>query len=547
MDKGGKMTFYKRSVIFLMALLLVIPFIFPKEKKVRRYLTGIEWYPRYPDQLNRMLDTFFSNAKSKSIPGKIVGLIGPHAGLAYSGQCAARAYKQLKKSPGLERVIMLGVSHRGGFYGAAVSDFEYNSTPLGNIPVDTQVTAQLAKEKFFTINNNLLQNEHSLETHLPFLQYIQGKLKNNRYKIVPILFGYLKKEDFKPMAAIIKKYVTPKTLVIASSDFTHYGSGYGYIPFREKIKENLTKLDMGMADCIKKLDFDGFFQYKRDTGITMCGFIPVGIMMNIFVGENYTGTLIDYYKSADRSGDYSFSVSYVSIIISESKGMSKDKRRINRGPGKAPEEKEKTISNTGNKPMNLSNKEKKTLFSIARGTLEDHFAEKNTSSQTVEEKYKSSLTPLLKEKAGVFVTLKKSGELRGCIGTIVGVEPLWEGVRKNALNAAFNDYRFSSLKENELKKIEMEISVMTPLQKIDDYKKIRLGTDGVIIRKYGRQAVFLPQVATETGWGLDMFLGRLCMKAGLPFDAYKSEGMEFFIFQAMVFGEHDLALKNRKK
>jgi AmmeMemoRadiSam system protein A len=318
------MTFYKRSVIFLMAFILVVPFIFPKEKKVGRYLTDIEWYPRYPDQLNHILDSFFN--------------------------------------------------------------------------VDTPVTAQLAKEKFFRRNKNLLQNEHSLE----------------------------------------------------------------------------------------------------------------------------------------------FSVSYASMMISERKSNSKEKHYVNCGPGKAPEENERTTLKTGDKPINLSIKEKKTLFSIARGTLEDHFAGKNTSSEAVGKKYNSNLTPLLKEKTGVFVTLKKGGELRGCIGTIVGYEPLWEGVCKNVLNAAFNDYRFPSLKENELKKIELEISVMTPLQKIENYKKIRLGTDGVIIKKYGRQAVFLPQVATETGWGLDMFLGQLCMKAGLPFDSYKAEGMEFFIFQALVFGEHDL-------
>jgi len=120
-----------------------------------------------------------------------------------------------------------------------------------------------------------LQEEHSLETHLPFLQYVQKKLKNNHYKIVPIIFGYLEKKDFKKMADMIKKYVTPKTLIIASSDFTHYGDNYGYVPFRTNIKENLTKLDMGMIDHIKKLDFDGFFQYKQGTGITMCGFTPV--------------------------------------------------------------------------------------------------------------------------------------------------------------------------------------------------------------------------------------------------------------------------------
>jgi AmmeMemoRadiSam system protein B/AmmeMemoRadiSam system protein A len=537
------MAFNKKNVIFLLTFLLVVPGMLLHGKTCRAYLIGTEWYPRAPDQLGRMLEKFFNNAKSQSIPGQIAGLIGPHAGFAYSGQCAARAYKQLETLPGLERVILLGISHRGGFYGAAVSDFDCNSTPLGDIPVDTTVTAQLAKEKFFRKSNSIMQYEHSLETHLPFLQYVQQKLKNKRYKIVPILFGYLDKKDFKPMADIIKKYITPKTLVIASSDFTHYGAAYGYEPFKTNIKENLTQLDMGMVEFIKKGDFDGYFDYHRKTGITMCGFVPVGILMNIFKDDNGTGTLIDYYKSADDSGDYSFSVSYASIIISKDKSKSKAERAVNRGPGKVPEESGdtgKTALKKGDNPMTLSIEEKKTLLSIARGTLEGHFEGKDISSQAVEEKNKSSLTPLLKEKAGVFVTLRKSGDLRGCIGSIVGVEPLWEGVRNNVLNSAFHDFRFSPVKKDEMKAIEMEISVMTPLQKIVDYKKIRLGTDGVIIKKDGRQAVFLPQVATETGWNLDQFLSQLCMKAGLLPSDYRSEEMEFFIFQAQVFSEHEV-------
>lgn len=528
------MTFSKKGVIFLLIFILASSFCSSKEKKVRGYLTDVQWYPRSPERLTDMLETFFKNSESKPMPGKIVGLIGPHAGLVYSGQCAARAYKQLEKQPGLERVILMGISHRGGFYGAAVSDFDYNSTPLGDIPVDTAVTAQLAKEKLFRKSNSIMQNEHSLETHLPFLQYIQKKLKNNRYRIVPILFGYLEKKDFKKIADIIKRYVTPKTLIIASSDFTHYGASYGYAPFRTNIKENLTKLDMGMIDHIRKMDFNGFFQYKRETDITMCGFIPVGVLMNIFKEDNCKAELMDYYKSGDRGNDYSFSVSYASLIFIKNPGKS----NVNRSPGKTPPKPEKTTEKPGDKPMNLSLKEKKTLLSIARQTLENHFKGNYKVLKEVENSF--PITPPLKEKSGVFVTLRKQGDLRGCIGSIIGEEPLWEGIRNNVLKSAFHDPRFPPLKENELEKVDIEISVMTPLQKIDDYKKIRLGADGVIIRKDNHQAVYLPQVATETGWNLDQFLGHLCQKAWLPSNAYKSEGIEFYIFQALVFEEKEM-------
>jgi MEMO1 family protein len=524
------MTLRKKSLICFLILLSVCSFAAPKAKKIRDYLTTIQWYPRYPDDLNHMLEVFFKNAESKPIPGKIVALIGPHAGLAYSGQCAARAYKQLEKLPGLERVIMLGVSHRGGFYGAAVSDFDLNSTPLGNIPVDTEITGRLAKERLFSKNNRLLQEEHSLETHLPFLQYIQKKLKNDRFKVVPILFGYLEKKDFAKITAVIKKYLTPKTLVIASSDFTHYGANYGYVPFRDNIKENLTKLDMGMIEYIRKLDFEGYWNYKQKTGITMCGFIPVGILINLFKDDHCQAALMDYYKSGDRQGDYSFSVSYASFIFSQTpqKKQAPGQTSVNRGPGKAPLE-------SGESRMMLNTKEKKTLILLARRTLEDHFQGKQAGQKELEEQFK--ITPLLKEKAGVFVTLRKHGALRGCIGSIIGVEPLWEGVCNNVLKSAFQDPRFPRLRNDELKEVDIEISVMTPLQPLEDYKKIKLGTDGVVIRKDYHQAVYLPQVATETGWDLDQFLGSLCQKAGLPARAYQEKGMEFHIFQAQVFEE----------
>lgn len=532
------MTLLKRFWVFsFMAVFVLAMFytpLIPKEKqKVREYLTTIQWYPATTSGLNTMVEGFFKHANLKKIPGKIKALISPHAGLAYSGQCAANGYIQLETLDDIERVILLGVSHRSGFYGALVSDFDYNSTPSGTLKVDTEITSKLAKKKLFTKSNSIMQNEHSLENQLPLLQYILNKKNNEHCKIVPILIGFLDRKDFKKIASIIKPYVTDKTIVIASTDFTHYGANYGYTPFNKDAKENLTKLDMGMIDCIRRMDLNGYFNYKKKTGITMCGFSPVGVLMSIFDEEDCFGTLADYYKSGDRGGDYSLSVSYASMVISkDKKEATKMKKSDN---ANIPDFKD----DSG--PMNLSDKEKKTLLTLARQTLENHFKGDTMSSDVLNKK--SSFSAKLKENAGVFVTLKKKGHLRGCIGSIVGREPLVDGVRHNALNAAFQDHRFSALKEKELDLVDIEISVMTPLQKIENYKKIRLGTDGVIIRKGYNQAVFLPQVATETGWNLDQFLGQLCRKAGLNSTAYKSPEMDFFIFQALVFDEKELKLR----
>jgi AmmeMemoRadiSam system protein A len=141
---------------------------------------------------------------------------------------------------------------------------------------------------------------------------------------------------------------------------------------------------------------------------------------------------------------------------------------------------------------------------------------------------------------GVFVTLREKGELRGCIGSISGAEPLYRGVMAKAVQSAVGDPRFPPLQQKELESVEIEISVMTPLRLVSDYHSIRLGIDGVVIREDRAQAVFLPQVAAETGWTLEQFLGSLCVKAGLQRDGFRlSRTMEFYVFQAQVFSEKD--------
>jgi AmmeMemoRadiSam system protein B/AmmeMemoRadiSam system protein A len=525
-------------LLFIFVIVQLFPIFMFSETKTREYLkTGTWWYPSSKAELNKMVGYFFDKAKGKKIPGKVVGIIGPHAGLSYSGQCAANAYVHLRNRKDIRRVILMGASHRSAFYGAAVSDFDYNATPLGELSVDTAVIKKLAKEKYFTVNNSIMQNEHSIENHLPFLQ---KALEGNEasYKIVPIIFGGLRQEHFKLVAKMIGKYINEYTLVIASTDFTHYGSNFSYTPFKTDLKNNLTKLDMGMINQVEKMDLEGYCRYKKKTGITMCGFTPVGVMMNLFESGKFKTLLTDYYKSGDQGNDYSHCVSYASFVVVKSEKIKEiekiDKKR--KMAKKAKKVKKVKKEKNRRNPMELSKKEKKVLLTIARDTLKEYFTN-NKTPEEVEKKY--SITDKLKLETGVFVTLKKKGQLRGCIGSLVGKAPVYLGVMDNAISAALKDPRFMPVREEELKEIDLEISVMTPLQKIKDYKQIRLGIDGVIIKKGYNQAVYLPQVATETGWNLDEFLGSLCRKAGLPINSYKSEGMEFLVFQAQVFGEKE--------
>jgi AmmeMemoRadiSam system protein A len=138
----------------------------------------------------------------------------------------------------------------------------------------------------------------------------------------------------------------------------------------------------------------------------------------------------------------------------------------------------------------------------------------------------------------LFVTLKKKGELRGCIGHMIADEPLGKLVGTMALQAAFNDRRFPPLTADELQDIEIEISVLTPMKQVADASDILVGRDGVLLSKNGQSAVFLPQVATEQGWSREEMLKHLCQKAGLSADCWKQKA-QFSTFQALVFSESE--------
>jgi AmmeMemoRadiSam system protein B/AmmeMemoRadiSam system protein A len=492
-------------------IILLLPVMVMAANDIRPYLNTGPWYPSDPQRLNQMLDGFFNAVPQPEKAAPVRGIIAPHAGFEYSGRCAARAYRLLSPAQGIRRVILLGASHRSGFYGACVADYKAYATPLGQVPVDTEICRALAAKKFFRNDRDTMRFEHSLENQLPFLQKV---LSGSDYKIVPIIFGALNKNDFAVMAGIIAPYIDTQTLVVVSSDMTHFGENFSYTPFHRDLAGNLTRLDQGFIETILKLDFDRCFAYHEKTGITACGFVPIGVMIRLFEKKKISCTLTDYYKSGDLNGDYSSCVSYASLTFTSADNTTKD-------------------------PIGLSQAEQKLLLELARSTLQSYL--KNIRMPQQKENQFAAY-PKLGENLGVFVTLRKKGELRGCIGSIIGVEPLYRGVMVNAIHAAVDDPRFPPLQQKELEGVEIEISVMTPLRLISDHRSIRLGTDGVIIRDKFSQAVFLPQVAVETKWNLDQFLGNLCLKAGLDFNAFRhSPSMRFYVFQAQVFREQEQA------
>ena len=266
------------------------------------------WYPGNSAELIKLVTELLDDAQLPELKGRPYGLISPHAGIQFSGSAAACAFKALQGMT-VKRVILMGPSHYTCMHGMTVSGVDAYETPLGKVRVDRKICDALSRQPLFQGPVQAEMPEHSLEMQLPFLQVVLGE-----FDLVPLVVGELGRHDYAVAAAELRKYVNEETVVVASSDFTHYGPRFGYVPFSDKLKQNLAKLD---GDAIKKIiarDASGFLRYVDETGATICGSRPIGVMLQMLPSEA-RGTKLMYYTSGDLLKDYTDSVSYASIIF----------------------------------------------------------------------------------------------------------------------------------------------------------------------------------------------------------------------------------------
>lgn len=446
-------------------------------------------------------------------------LIVPHAGHAYSGPCAGAAFSLLEGSA-CRRVILIGPSHRVGFTGAALSGANAFATPLGLIPLDAAGIKSLAGAAGFHVFERAHESEHSLEITLPFLQ----KTLEPGFTLIPIVIGHLDRNLARRIASALIPLWDETTVVIISSDFTHYGASFRYVPFRSDIPGEIASLDGGAIGHILALDGEGFVSYRESTEATICGAGPISILLEMTAGHGLDSRLVDYYRSADMTGDFSTSVSYASIAFFPQRDAESRDTGAARSEAATP------------RSGSLDPDEQGFLLSLARSTVDAVVHGRSIPHPVIPDRFGPG-SPLHEER-GVFVTLSSTpgGRLRGCIGSIVGDQPLVEGVVRNAIAAATRDPRFPPVGPAEYRDLHIEISVLTPLQSVGSHEEIVIGRDGVVMEKGGRRSVFLPQVAPEQGWDLATTLTQLSMKAGLGPQDWKS-GAKFQIFQAQVFEE----------
>lgn len=460
------------------------------------YLAG-SWYPAGKNDLKNMLNEFFAEVDLHGSENKIVpfGLISPHAGLPYSGSVAAYGYSLLTNG-NYDTVILLGSSHKYNIGKISIYNGDYYKTPLGKTPINKNIVNKiLKKNKDFVFEDLVHQNENSLEMQIPFLQY-----QLNEFSLVPILtvsndFSLL--DELSETLIEILENSDQNILIIASTDMSHYHD------YDSAVKMDNHTIELILNEQWQSLKDDVVFQNSE-----LCGYYAVYTFLEIMKHFNLDKpVLLNYKNSGDVLGNPNSSrvVGYCSLAFPEEQN----------GP-----------------TSELNSADKEYLLNLARRSIE-HYPDNQTLLEVERPKSK-----ILNAKRAVFVTLNKNSNLRGCIGQMKAQMPLYEAVLKMAISAAFNDYRFSPVTKKEMNNINIEISVLTPMQKIDNIDEIKMGRDGVWIQKGKRSGVYLPQVATETGWDKKTFLENLCShKAHLPKNAYKNENVDIYIFQVEKFSE----------
>jgi len=334
------------------------------------------------------------------------------------------------------------------------------------------------------------------------------------FEMVEVLVGEMTDDERATLAQVIRTLLDEETLLVVSTDFTHYGPDFGYVPFQDDVTERLQMLHVAAVQEILEVDVPGWDGFLHNTQATICGRHPVALLLETLQPfADIQGRSIAYALSGDIAGDFTNSVTYSGVGF----------WRFGSG---------------------LNENEQRTLLRLSRDVVTDYFDRDTVPAVDVEQ---YELTPRLESLGAAFVTLRNAGELRGCIGDIVAKKPLFLSTAENAYQASL-DPRFEEnpVTRFEVPDLQIEVSVLTPMRRLLNPRDVRVGIDGLLIVRGRNAGVLLPQIPIEEGWDREQFLAAVCLKAGLPADAWRNPQTEIYRFSAQVFDEEELGTAERE-
>ena len=459
------------------------------------------WYPGSRRELEEMLGELFAKSAERTGSANDTGataFVVPHAGLTYSGQTAAAVYRRLAHMRP-ETVVILGFAHRGAPAGVWLPEVESYGTPLGEVAVDGAKLRRLADSGAFRTAPESALCDHSIEIQLPLLQKASPQAR-----VVPVYVSATDAGTRRRAAEALAGLAGPGTVFLASSDFTHFGDSFGYKPFPvdSRTPMRLRLLDEEFIEAAGSIDPEFLLETLRSQSATVCGREPIALMLEMLrrlpEGDDYFQRTLDYMTSGDLTGDYSHCVSYAALGYY---------------PWSA---------------LQLSDEDAQLLLDSALATLR-HYQQTGEAKPIPPER----TTPALERSAGAFVTLHKNGALRGCVGRVTASEPLAQVVPEMTLAAALEDTRFEPLRPDE-KGIELEISVLSPMKRLPEPSRFRVGIDGGYLKAGAMSGLLLPQVAEGRNWTAGDFLSALARKAGVSPDVYARPETRLYVFRAQI-------------
>ncbi len=522
-----------KTIVTLIAAIMMMNTCEGKKEPVVRPATQADrFYDGNAQRLCAEVDSLLALHAEDQKYKQVAALIVPHAGYYFSGNVAAAAYMSLDTVQQYRRIFLLGPSHHVWLDGASVNtEANYYATPLGQVEVDHPTALKLVgADSVFRYRHEAHDSEHCLEVQLPFLQRLftlhqdsslhpspftlhqDSSLHPSPFtKIPPIVPIIISTNDYRKLeriAEVLKPYFTDENLFIVSSDFSHYPS-----------YEDACEVDAKTGKAIESGDVAAFISTleanarsgKPNLATSACGEQAIATLMLMMDGSFKVNHLL-YQNSGDIDDhDHSRVVGYHAFAVCRNLPL--------------------TPSKEGETGFSLSDDEKQILKNIAYQSIMDSLdGKKGAPAGSSLFTHHSSLN----QKCGAFVSLHKHGRLRGCIGHFGEDVPLHEIVSEMARAAAFKDPRFMPVTADELQDIDIEISVLTPMRRIQSLDEFELHRHGIYIRKGRRSGTFLPQVADEVNWTKEEFVGHCAQdKAGIGWDGWRDA--ELYVYEAIVF------------
>ncbi len=462
----------------------------PMEKYRNPAVAGL-FYAATPQMLEQEVSGYLRGVESayESVP-KI--LIVPHAGYRYSASAAAKAYGPLAAfSERIKYVVLLGPSHRVALNGAALSSADGFFSPLGKVPVDRELTAQLAAHKSFAVNDAAHRDEHSLEVQLPFLQKVLTD-----FKIVPIVYGAINPQE---TAEVLLPYLQREdTLLVVSADLSHY---YPYEEAQAADWETAAQINAVSPEIDSRQS---------------CGAEGINSALILAQMLHLRPKILSLINSGDTGGNRERVVGYGAWVFAQDGALERETAALE----------------------SYAAVYRKDLLRIARTALEEAVLHGRSF-----EPDRADYPDQLFDKGASFVTLDKDFSLRGCVGSLQPRRAVALDIAENAYNAALKDSRFLPVESKELEKLQISVSLLTGFEAVDYQSEedllaqVRAGVDGLVIRDGSRQGVFLPSVWKQLPEKKDFF-DQLKLKAGMS-PSYWSNAIKVYRFRTVEIKENE--------